>query len=111
MSLLKYLRLVGRPSNSLLKYNSDILSFKYLMNAAILSNSYSSEAVERFKLFSPDGRLNAVPEHADYFTVFGIKKSFALNTAKLSKGRSTTASYNVSNSIYFCFQSNTRRTT
>ena len=85
--------MAARPSNSLLKYNSDILSFKYFKNAAILSNSYSSEAVERFKLFSPDGSLNSVPEHADYFTVFGIKKSFALDTAKLSKGRYTTASY------------------
>ena len=87
MSLIKCLRLTARPCNSLLKFKSDILSFKYIKNASVLSHSYCSEAVERFKLFASDGSLNTVPENADYFTVFGIKKSFALDTAKLSKGR------------------------
>ena len=86
MSLIKCLRLTARPCNSLLKFKSDILSFKYI-NVSLLSHSYCSEAVERFKLFASDGSLNTVPENADYFTVFGIKKSFALDTAKLSKGR------------------------
>ena len=83
MSLIKCL--LRQPGLKLLKI-SDIKSSNIISNGLMLHRNYCSSTIKRLELFSDDGGLLVAPENVDYFTMFGIKKSFKLDTVKLAKG-------------------------
>ena len=40
----------------------------------------------KVELFDEEGNIKEPPEDLDYFTLFGLEKAFALDTAHLAKG-------------------------